>query len=321
MILSRHLPASVLRPKRPPKAPLAYAGGVNPELPTGHPPLPRTASPQQVMRAAVAAVEAGQRVVMATVIRRRGSAPATPGQKLALLGRHRALGTIGGGALEMRVLHSLQRALAGTPAPPRVERFELAAALGMCCGGGVELMVEVLEPAAQVLLVGAGHIGSALAPLLDDLAFGVVVCDAREQLVAALPVQPRRIVALCADHDDPEVRAALGDALANIAMVVMTHDHQLDQRVVEWALRAGFGFVGGVGSRAKAARCRARLEAKAFAEADIARVKMPCGIDIHARLPAEIAVSIAAQLVRWRAQRLGRVKPQRNASTTAHPSR
>ena len=86
----------------------------------------------------------------------------------------------------------------------------------------------------------------------------------------------------------------------------MTHDHQLDQAVIEWALGHGFGFVGGVGSRAKAARTRARLEAKGVGEADIARVRMPLGVDIGARSPAEIGVAIAAELVAWRAGRLER---------------
>jgi xanthine dehydrogenase accessory factor len=81
----------------------------------------------------------------------------------------------------------------------------------------------------------------------------------------------------------------------------MTHDHQLDQVVIEWALAAGFGFVGGVGSRAKAARTRARLEAKGVAAADIARVRMPVGVEIAARTPAEIGVAIAGELVAWRA--------------------
>jgi xanthine dehydrogenase accessory factor len=110
---------------------------------------------------------------------------------------------------------------------------------------------------------------------------------------------------LQADHDDHEVRAAAGENLERAAALVMTHDHQLDQAAIEWALREHFGLVGGVGSLAKAARTRARLEARGFSAADVARVRMPFGIDIGARLPAEIAVSIAGELVRWRAELLG----------------
>jgi xanthine dehydrogenase accessory factor len=90
------------------------------------------------------------------------------------------------------------------------------------------------------------------------------------------------------------------DLPGRAAVLVMTHDHALDQEVIEWALRRGFAFVGGVGSRAKAKRTHDRLEAKGFPEADRARVRMPMGLGIGARLPDEIAVSIAAEMVQWR---------------------
>lgn len=83
----------------------------------------------------------------------------------------------------------------------------------------------------------------------------------------------------------------------------MTHDHAADQVAIEWALRQGFALVGGVGSRAKAARVRSRLEAAGFDEADRARVRMPLGAEIGARTPEEIAVAIAAELIAWRAGR------------------
>jgi xanthine dehydrogenase accessory factor len=95
------------------------------------------------------------------------------------------------------------------------------------------------------------------------------------------------------DYDDIEIPK-------EAAVLVMTHDHALDQEAIEWALKRGFAFVGGVGSRAKAKRTQDRLEAKGFSEADRARVRMPLGLGIGARLPDEIAVSIAAEMVQWR---------------------
>ncbi len=82
----------------------------------------------------------------------------------------------------------------------------------------------------------------------------------------------------------------------------MTHDHALDQRAIEWALKRGFAYVGGVGSRAKAKRTRDRLKAKGFEDADVERVRMPIGVHVGARLPSEIAVAIAAEMVSWSRQ-------------------
>ncbi|MBI4957384.1 MAG: XdhC family protein [Myxococcales bacterium] len=290
-------------------------------------PIPRTAGACEVLHASLAAVERGAVVVLATVVARHGSTPSTPGQKLCLVraaaggvgGALEATGTVGGGAIELRVL---ERMVAALDAPPtaggtRVERFDLGASLGMCCGGSVEILFERLEPALAVLVVGAGHIGVALAPLLAELGFRVVLSDARDGAVERLG-GPGRLTALGCDHDDPEVLAAVG-APAAAAVVVVTHDHQLDQAAIEWALGQGFALVGGVGSRAKAARTRDRLEARGVGAAERARVRMPFGVEIGARTPLEIAVAVAGELVAWRAARLGTSRHLPVASPSVAP--
>lgn len=295
------------------------------------PGIPRTALPHEVLRAALEALDQGRRAVIASVLARHGSAPSTPGQKLALMEDGSAVGTIGGGAVERVVLGSMVKALTDPSASPRVETFRLGASLGMCCGGSVDILIEPMVPAVHALVIGAGHVGAFVAPLLASLGFRAMLCDAREEAM-----DPARIAALSgggaggaggaagegrsdadsgiqsaegagvrfvfAEYDDPEVSKPIGAKSEAIA-IVMTHDHMLDQRAIEWALEQGFGFVGGVGSRAKAARTRARLEAKGFKQEDIERVRMPLGVDIGARSPAEIGVSIAAELVAWRAAR------------------
>jgi len=267
-------------------------------------PLPTTAPPQEVLRAALLALERGQRVVLASVVTRHGSTPSTPGQKLALLDERTAIGTIGGGAVERVVLGVMQRTLADPTSGPKLETFRLGASLGMCCGGSVEILIEPLAPEPSALVIGAGHVGIFLAPLLASLGFRVTLCDAREEAAdpaRLLPIAkaPLPVRLVHAEHDDPEVLRGFTEARGGAVALVMTHDHQIDQAAIEWALGRGFGFVGGVGSRAKAVRTRARLAAKGFSEADIARVRMPVGADIGARSPAEIGVSIAAELIAW----------------------
>lgn len=273
--------------------------------------IPRTALPHEVMRVTLDALERGRRVVLASVIARRGSAPSTPGQKLCLLEDLTAVGTIGGGAVEKAVLAEMGRALEDPASAPKVDTFRLSASLGMCCGGSVDILIEPMHPAAHVLVIGAGHVGTFAAPLLASLGFRVTLCDAREaaaDLSRLVPLatsgaaaSPVRLVH--ADHDDPEVTAPFAGAYEQAAVVVMTHDHQLDQAAIEWALARRFGFIGGVGSRAKAARTRERLEVRDVAPEDVARVRMPVGIDIGARTPAEISVALAAELIAWRADR------------------
>jgi xanthine dehydrogenase accessory factor len=307
------------------------------------PGIPRTALPFEVLRAVLDALDRGRRVALASVIARHGSAPSTPGQKLALFDDMTAVGTIGGGAVERVVLAAMVKALSGPPPPPRIETFRLGASLGMCCGGSVDILVEALVPAASALVIGAGHVGVFVAPLLASLGFRVVLCDARDAAMdparlarLALPAEGARddspgglasgglssddgsarggVRVVHAEHDDPEVARWFPSPAEAIALVA-THDHKLDQAAIEWALDRGFGFVGGVGSRAKAARTRARLEAKGAKIEDIERVRMPVGIDVAARTPAEIGVAIAAELIAWRAGQ------QRSRWQTTEPAR
>ncbi len=298
--------------------------------------LPRTALPHEVLRAALDALDGGARVVLASVVARHGSAPSTPGQKLALLDPRSAVGTVGGGAVERVVLARMLEALDDPGAVPRLETFRLGVSLGMCCGGSVDVLIEPLEPLVHVLVVGAGHVGVFAAPLLAAMGFRVTLCDLREAAadparLAALPAPPAPegstvsavpVRVVHADHDDPEVLARFPRALGRAVAIVMTHDHQLDQAVIEWALGKGFGFVGGVGSRAKAARTRARLEAKGVSAADVARVRMPVGAEILARSPAELGVAIAAELISWRAQLAVRpgARPQASSDPQSQPS-
>lgn len=261
-------------------------------------PRPEAASAAGVLQRAADCIERGVPAALATVLARHGSAPGTPGQKLLLGLDGTCLGTVGGGAVEREVLTELGRFLRadrGAKPSHEVRTFKLGAELGMCCGGRVEVLLEPLAVRTPCLVVGGGHVATALGPLLAKLGFAVTVVDGREGWGDEGRLAGPGLRAVPGDYD--EVGREVDP---RGACLVMTHDHALDQAAVEWALRRGFAFVGGVGSRAKAERTRQRLEAKGFPEADRARLRMPVGLDIGARLPDEIAVAIAAELVAWR---------------------
>ena len=204
--------------------------------------IPRTTGPDEALKEALAAHGRGAVSAIATVVTRQGSAPCTPGQKLALWRdgeRLHAVGTVGGGAVERAVIVAMLETIEGRSEAPRLHTFRLGPELGMCCGGSAEILVELLRPARVVLLVGAGHVGLATAKLLPALGFRCIVTDARPEATMpdrAREVEPSGVTVLAAEHDDPEVLAALGALPREAAMIVMTHDHRLDQAVIEWAL-------------------------------------------------------------------------------------
>lgn len=263
--------------------------------------VPQAADAVAVLDIAARKGREGISGVMATVLARHGSAPATPGQKLYCATDGTCVGTVGGGAIEREVIAALTDALAALRAGTDVEKlfatksFHLGAALGMCCGGGVDVVIEAIASLVPCLVVGGGHVATATAPLLARVGFAVTIVDERD--------------AWGAEGRVPGVRCVVGefdevgrDFPKWSVVLVMTHDHALDQRVIEWAIRRGFAYIGGVGSRAKAKRTRDRLEAKGFDVAERDRVRMPIGLHVGARLPEEIAVAIAAEMVAWRRQ-------------------
>lgn len=255
--------------------------------------VPEAATAAKVLEVASRRANAGRTGAMATVLERHGSAPSTPGQKLYVCDDGTSVGTVGGGAVEREVLSALAAFLCDAPPRPEVRELRLGQELGMCCGGRVSVLLEPILGLVSCLVVGGGHVATATAPLLARLGFAVTVVDERDAWGedGRLP----GVSSLVGAYDE------LGDAVPSRGvLLVMTHDHQRDQRAIEWGLRKEFSFIGGVGSRAKAERTRQRLLHRGFTEAEAARVRMPLGLPIGARLPDEIAVSIAAELVAFR---------------------
>jgi xanthine dehydrogenase accessory factor len=277
---------------------LASGGAVTPETrDAAHRepgiPVPEPAPPARVL--AIAAERTGRGVggAMATIVERHGSTPSTPGQKIWVGSDGSCVGTVGGGAVEHELLAALSVLASAVGARHELRTLKLGPELGMCCGGSVVALLEPIAGLVPCLVVGGGHVGTALAPMLAKVGFAVTVVDAREAWGREGRIPG--IACVVGDYDD------VGKTLpSSAAFLVMTHDHRLDQQAIEWGIRRGFAFVGGIGSRAKAQRTRDRLLAKGFTEADAQRVRMPLGIDIGARLPDEIAVSVVSELIAWR---------------------
>jgi xanthine dehydrogenase accessory factor len=287
--------------------------------------LPKDASPERLTVLVASLLARGIPVAVATVVGRKGSAPSTPGQKLAMWRVDAEIhveGTVGGGAVERAVLIELLRVLDDALTQATVHTFRLGPSLGMCCGGSADVLIEPLAVRRRVLIVGAGHVGLATAPLLRSLEFDVTLVDARDEAHAGerLAGVLSGVRVLQTDHDDPLVLGSLGP-VERAALLVATHDHALDQDVIAWGINRGIGWVGGVGSRRKAVRTRERLALRGVSAPDVARVKMPVGLPIGARRPTEIAVSIAAELIAWRADLERSRERASDSPSPVHPDR
>jgi xanthine dehydrogenase accessory factor len=155
-----------------------------------------------------------------------------------------------------------------------------------------ELFIRVYAPPVRMIIVGAVHIASALAPIAVMAGFDVTVVDPREAFVRS--GQMAGVSSIVAWPD--EAMSALKPD-ARTAVVTLTHDPKLDDPALTSALRSEAFYVGALGSRKTHAKRLERLKAEGFSDADLARIHGPVGLDINALTPAEIAVSIVAQVI------------------------
>ena len=217
------------------------------------------------------------------------------------------VGTIGGGAIEHRVIEAAVQAIRrGRPV-----RFsaDLTRDLGMCCGGQMEVYIEPLPTRPRAVVFGAGHVAHATVPLLHALDFDVTVVDERDEWNTE-----ERFPSATRELGDPRSLARAEAGGADAYFLVVTHDHKLDQDLVETLLPRSFAWLGMIGSRAKVARFLRRYQAAGMDPALFRRLSAPVGLDLGAETPAEIGVAIAAEVVRVHRRSAGAPVPM-----SAHP--
>jgi xanthine dehydrogenase accessory factor len=223
----------------------------------------------------------------------RGSAPRDAGTRM-WVSANEAHGTIGGGNLEYTALKIAREMLLSGEAH-RSRKFALGDALGQCCGGAVTLefnLTETMQPDPvnlHVALFGAGHVGKELARILERLPCQLTWIDPRPD------VFPTEVGANVRVVIEEEAAWMVDEAPAGACYLVMTHSHALDLEIVERALKRNDArFIGLIGSETKAAKFRARLKARGI---DASRLVCPLGLVKAGKHPAEVAISIAAQVI------------------------
>ena len=242
--------------------------------------------------------EEGSPFVCVTVTSTGGSTPRLQGAQMWVSEREQ-VGTIGGGAFEHL---AVQEARALLKAPRDRLTAELSAhlthELGMCCGGKMSAFLRRHLSATPLYLFGAGHVGSALAQHLQLLSMvQLIVVDERPEWgdSARLPEGVEVI------QEEPEAWLRLSPLPAGASALVMTHDHQLDERLMSLLLkqlaRDELIFLGMIGSAGKWGRFKRRLKERGASEEALERVRCPVGLAIGAQTPHEIAISVCAELI------------------------
>jgi xanthine dehydrogenase accessory factor len=234
-------------------------------------------------------------VALVTVVRARGSTPQRAGAKMLVFADGRTIGTIGGGCYENDAFWKARDAL--RTGRQQLLHYDLnddfAQENGLVCGGQMDVHIDPLEPTPHLYVVGAGHVGWHLAKLAADADFRVSVVDDREKF-ANRERFPSAHDVVAEPIPDWLMRAAI-EPSAFVVVVTRGHTHDLDamRELVGRDLR----YLGLIGSRAKVRRIYDLLLDEGVPAGQLERVHAPIGLDIGAITPAEIAVSIMAELI------------------------
>lgn len=175
------------------------------------------------------------------------------------------------------------------------DRLHLVDSGPLAGDGGRTLFVRVYAPPRRMIIVGAVHIAQVLAPMAQLSGYGVTVIDPREAYATSTRFPG---VPLVVDWPDDAIPALAPDS--QTAVITLSHDIKIDDPALIAALDTDAGYIGALGSRVSHGKRRERLAEAGIDDAAFARIRAPVGLKLGGRGPAEIAVSILAQLVQIR---------------------
>jgi xanthine dehydrogenase accessory factor len=237
----------------------------------------------------------GRRVAIATVVRTKGSHPRAMGARMLVPDAGPTRLSIGGGALEASVIADCRALLGGASAG--IRRYDLAEsgadAVGMTCGGSVEVFLDVVEPPQRLYVFGAGHVGRAVAAAARVAGLARTVVDDRAEWLDPAAFPEGTALHRCA----PSYADALPEVGPADLAVVMTRCHDTDVAVVAHLARRPPAHVGMMGSKRKILRAFDALRERGVGDDFLARVKGPIGLSIGAETPGEIAIAVLAEIV------------------------
>lgn len=236
-------------------------------------------------------LDQNKEAVLCIVTATAGSTPRKAGSKMIVFPDRTISGTIGGGSIEFQAIDDALEVLKN--GKPMHKRFKLEEDLGMKCGGTVDVYFEPIKSGLDLFIFGAGHIGRVVAKYALDFGFRVTIFDNREEIFKEFDSAPYR----CLSGD---YFTSIGNAnfTENTFSVILTPNHEFDERILIQLARKPFAYLGMIGSARKVAVVAKNLVSKeGFTQQEVDRIDMPIGIKFNAETPEEIAVSIIAKLI------------------------
>jgi len=257
---------------------------------------------REIMHRLDQALERGESSALATVIDREGSSPGKTGAKMLVLPDGSITGTVGGGKMEADVVRTAIQCIRKRRL--RIVTFDMNIMndpdTDMRCGGNMTVLIEPMIPPDPLIIFGGGHVGYAIYSILKGVHFSVTVVDDRRSF-ASKKRFPEADRVLCCSFDKSFAKMKVNE---DTFIVICTRAHKKDEDCLRFALSTPARYVGMLGSKKKGAAFRKKMRSEGISPRRIRDLYSPIGLDIGAITPEEIAVSVAAELVQFRAARI-----------------
>jgi xanthine dehydrogenase accessory factor len=235
----------------------------------------------------------GKRLVVATVIESEGSAPQGGGAAMAMTEEGESCGTVGGGCVERYIVKSARKVFGD--GKTRIEEFNLGddswSGIGMSCGGKVKMLMQLVEPVERVIMFGSGGVARSCAQIAKMMGYDVIVLDpfADKEQFPGCEVYTQGVL-----HKIKEIPITQFDS------ILMLTDHRYDFEALDAVLHSKARYIGMIGSKNRINQTFKELVERGAPVDKLLTVYAPVGIDIGAVSPAEIAVSIMAEVIHAR---------------------
>jgi xanthine dehydrogenase accessory factor len=230
----------------------------------------------------------GRRFCIATVVKTVGHTSGKVGSKAIILDDGKGLyGWVGGGCVESTVLHeALKTIKEGRSRTIFLEMEDELKGTGVPCGGSMEVYLEPVQERKKLLLIGHGAIVENLAQIGKLLDFTVIVADP-ENLFQKDSVVDKVV-------KDPDLMGVVIDSSTAVVVATM---HKQDHKYLKAALDGGAWYIGLIASEKRAGIVLETLAKLGVPKEDLEKIRTPAGLDLGAETPAEIALSIFAEIV------------------------
>lgn len=247
-----------------------------------------------IYREIVENINSGKVFVLASIVNSSGSTPRKTGAKMIVYPNGTISGTLGGGYFEKAVIEDCLK-LIESQTLNSLKKYSFSQfgenATGMCCGGNVEVFMEVHTKPNRLIIFGGGHIGKELVKLAAGSDFNITVVDDRKEIIESFKdIVDTKLAGI-------DYEANLPDLDENCFVVIVSRSHQTDRVIVQSIINDNYRYLGLIGSKAKTDKMFSHLKETGIDKKSLDKIHTPIGLDINAEGPYEIAVSILGEII------------------------